>query len=98
MTGVNLRNSGNGLQTANRLGVNLDLWMAVTVGAEITPALELREGTPMRRDRWTLAAAGFLAITLVFSISSVRSAANHLRHSAFDRRVTSRYKTNTKFY
>src|SRR5712671_6192526 len=44
---------------------------------EITPALELREGTAMRRDRWTLVAAGFGAMSLVVGILhfSVRSAA-----------------------
>jgi hypothetical protein len=44
---------------------------------EITPALELREGTAMRRDRWTLVAAGFAAMSLVAGILhfSVRNAA-----------------------
>jgi hypothetical protein len=50
---------------------------AVGMGAEITPALEPREGTPMPRDRWTLLATGFAAMFLVAEIPhfSVRSAA-----------------------
>jgi hypothetical protein len=54
----------------------------------------------MRRDRWTLVAAGFAAISLVAGLLhfSVRSAANHLMTLGIWRRVTSRYKENTKFY
>ena len=44
---------------------------------EITPALELREGTAMRRDKWTLVAISFAAMSLIAGILpfSVRSAA-----------------------